>query len=66
MAEQFLELRVEKVAQEAEQATWQKARQVMQKAEQKAAREKQAIADFLRANGTPDDLISRAFNIQAK
>jgi hypothetical protein len=62
MAEQFLELRVEKAAQEA----WQKARQVMQEAEQKAAREKQAIADFLRANGTPDDLISRAFNIQAK
>jgi hypothetical protein len=58
---------VQETRREARAEAWQEAEQVTwQKAEEKAAHEKQAIADFLRANGTPDDLISRAFNIEPK
>jgi hypothetical protein len=49
--------------QEAERETWQKAEQ---KYAQKSTREKQGIADNLRAMGLNDEQISQAFNLQPK
>ncbi|MDR2841568.1 MAG: hypothetical protein LBV52_00015 [Spirochaetaceae bacterium] len=66
MSEQILELRTDKIVRDMELRTDKILQEAEQKYQQKAAREKQAIAAFLRANGTPDDLISRAFNIQTK
>jgi hypothetical protein len=59
MAEQFLELRSDKIIKEIKQ----EAEQARREAEQKYSQKEKAIADFLRANGASDDLISRAFSI---